>query len=207
MLTGTEGWTSDFHTYMSDGVTPYPATHVNRASVNEVFEKAGNITQTITGLKPNGIYRFSIPAFFRAASNEICAAADDEGLVLGNAYVMCGDDIARMKTWAEDRTGNSYPNTMEEASECFSNGLYQNSVTGRADADGTLTIGLGIGEQRIPGQWLIWGGAKLEEVAEPIDYTDNIINPSFENGFEGWTNSGMQRQNNNEKKAAKTGTY
>ena len=207
MLTDTEGWTSGFHTYMSDGVTPYLTTPVNRASVNEVFEKAGNITQTITGLKPNGIYRFSIPAFFRAASKELCVAADEEGLILGNAYVMCGNDIVRMKAWAEDRTGNSYPNTMEEASECFSQGLYQNIVTGRADAEGTLTVGLGIGEQRIPGQWLIWGGAKLEEVTEPIDYTSSIVNPSFENSFEGWENVGMQTQNNNEPSAAKTGNY
>ncbi len=39
----------------------------------------------------------------------------------------------------------------------------------------------------------------------PVDYTDRIINPSFEDGLAGWTNNGMQTQNNNEVNANKTG--
>ncbi len=207
MATGVEEWYTDFHLFYTSGNPAYQ-TPTSRASVNEAYRLMGGISQTISGLTPNGLYRFSIPAFYRAASNEICADAADAGFKMGNAYVMCGDTKTRLKTWAEDREGSNYPNSMEEAAASFSKGLYKNVVTGRADSDGNLIIGLGI-DQRSPadpGQWLIWGGVTLEEVTEPIDYTGNIVNPSFENGFTGWINNGMQTQNNNEPSAAKTGT-
>ena len=206
MKSGIEGWTNTFHIYNNNGITHYPVTPANNFSINEAYEKEGGISQTITGLTPNGIYRFTIPAFFRAASRELCLSAEEDGFVLGNGYVMCGDTKARMKTWAEERESNSEPNDMEKAAESFSKGLYKNVVTGRADSDGNLTIGLGI-DHRNPAQWIIWGGAKLEDVAEPIDYTDNIVNPSFEDDFTGWANNGMQRQNNTEASARKDGTY
>lgn len=206
MASGVDGWVNTFHIYRYDGTTHYPVTPANSFSINEAFEKEGGISQTITGLSPNGIYRFTIPAFFRATSKALCLVAEDEGFILGNAYVMCGDTKTRMKTWAEDRESDSYPDNMEGAALSFSKGLYKNVVTGRADDSGNLTIGLGI-DQRNPSQWIIWGGAKLEEVTEPIDYTDNIINPSFEEGFTGWTNNGMQLQNNTEPSAGKDGIY
>ena len=206
MENGAEGWVNTFHTFYNNGNPAYTDI-TNRAGVCEVFQRMGDVTQTITGLTPNSIYRLSIPAFFRAASNALCAAAANDGLSLGNAYIICGDVRVPMKTWASDRISNNTPNSMEDASECFAQGLYQNVVAGRADDQGQLTIGLGVG-QRNPDQWLIWGPAALEAVSEPIDYTANIINPSFESGLNnGWTNNGMQRQNNSEAKAGKTGTY
>lgn len=38
--------------------------------------------------------------------------------------------------------------------------------------------------------------AAMSAHAEDIDFTDCIVNPSFESGFSGWTQSGMQTQNN-----------
>ena len=207
MASGVEEWENDFHLFYTSGGNAYQAP-TSRASVNEAYRLMGSISQTISGLTPKGLYRFTIPAFYRAASNVICIDAENAGFTMGSAYIMCGDTKTRLKTWAEDRESSNYPNSMEEAAASFSKGFYKNVVTGHADADGKLIIGLGI-DQRSPadpGQWLIWGGVKLEEVTEPIDYTDNIVNPSFENGFSGWTNNGMQTQNNNEPNAAKTGS-
>ena len=206
METGIDGWESTFHRFNGSGNPAY-VQPTNRGEVNEAFELTGELSQTVSGLIPNGIYRFTIPAFFRAASNALCAAADKEGLNLGNAYLRCGDQTVRLNTWASDRKSDTSPNSMEEAAACFAEGLYKNVVTGHADADGRLTVALGI-PQRNTAQWLIWGGARLEQVEEPIDYTSHIVNPSFEDGLNsGWTNNGMQRQNNNETKAGKVGTY
>lgn len=206
MTDGIGGWKNTVHTYTYSGTEPIYQTPKNEFSINETFEREGGIFQTISGLTPNGIYRLTVPAFFRASDRVLCAAADNEGLKLGNAYIICGDAKVRMKTWAENRTSNSSPDNMEEAAQCFNNGLYQNVVTGHADANGQLTIGLAVGHRKAK-QWLIWGGVKLEEVTEPIDYTSNIVNPSFESGFDGWINNGMQTQNNTEPSAAKTGSY
>ena len=206
MVQGIDGWNHTFHTF-ANSTTPRYKKPTNRANVCEAFELMGGISQTLTGLTPNGIYRFTIPAYFRAAANDLCAAADNEGIRMGNAYIRCGNVTIPLNTWASDRTSDSSPNSMEEAAKCFEQGLYLNVIAGRADEEGNLTIGLGC-THRNPNQWLIWGAAKLEEIPDPIDYTDQIVNSSFEyNLNHGWTNNGMQRQNNNESKAAKTGTY
>ena len=206
MQQGVNGWTSTFHSFYNNG-SPQYISPTNRVSLNEAYEKMGELSQTVSGLKPNGIYRFSIPAFFRAGHKELCVSADEEGILLSNAYLRCGNEMTVITPWAACRTGNSYPNTMEEAAECFAQGLYQNTVTGRADSNGQLTIAFGINQRNV-GQWLIWGGATLEEVTEPVDYTQHIINPSFEYNLNyGWTNNGMQVQNNNENNARKTGKY
>ena len=85
MATGVEEWYTDFHLFYTSGNPAYQ-TPTSRASVNEAYRLMGGISQTISGLTPNGLYRFSIPAFYRAASNEICADAADAGFKMGNAY-------------------------------------------------------------------------------------------------------------------------
>ena len=206
MEQGVYGWESTFHTF-SGPAEPVYTTPTNRASVNEAFERMGELKQTVAGLTPGAYYRLTIPAFFRAASKTACVAAEAAGIVLGNAYLFCGDQTVRLKTWASERKSDAEPNSMEEAAECFNEGLYTNVVVGRADSNGCLAVGLGVGH-RNPDQWLIWGAAKLEELPVTEDYTDRIANPSFESSLStGWTNLGMQRQNNSESSAGKTGNY
>ena len=207
MELGIDGWTNTFHNFNGSG-TPVEVRPTNRVALNEAYELMGDITQTISGLKPNGVYRFSIQAFFRASTSALCNAAAEEGIALGNAYLICGDATAILKPWTTDRdAATNLPNTMETTAESFAQGLYNNVIVGRADDAGNLTVGLGVGH-RNTSQWLIWGGATLEELTEPVDYTDHIVNPSFESNITtGWTNNGMQRQNNNETRAGKTETY
>lgn len=199
MTNGIAGWETGSY---RQGVN---YTTTNRAGVNETYEKCGYMTQTVTGLTPGAPYRFSIHAFYRGGSNETMAALDKQGYSLNSAYIMAGDNYKGIATWASGRTGDAYPNSMEDAAACFKEGRYLNYVVGRADKDGNLTVGL-YQPQYILGGWLIWGSAKLEQCTEAEDHTARIVNPSFESGLTGWDNNGMQTQNNNESNAAKTGT-
>ncbi len=201
MTNGTEGWIARAYRQQDDvkAVT-------NRAGVNEVYEYCGELKQTVTGLAPNELYRFSIYGFYRGGVNADCATLYDSGHNICAAYIYANDSRYPLASWASQRTGNTTPNSMEDAATCFAEGRYLNSVVGRADSEGKLTVGIAQ-PQYIYGGWLIWGAARLEQCAEITDCTAKIQNPSFENGLTGWVNNGMQTQNNNEVNASKTGSY
>lgn len=200
MSEGTAGW--ECNGYI--GNSTYAPTH--NAGVNEFYEKNAVLQQTVSGLTPGALYRFTLQGFFRSATNAISTENANNGLETSNAYIFAGNSIHRLASWASQRTSDSSPNNMAEAAQCFKDGKYVTAVVGRADKDGNLTVGMRL-DQRIRGNWLIWGEARLEWCAEPVDYTSNISNPSFENGLTGWENGGMQTQNNNEPSANKTGNY
>lgn len=200
MSNGVSGW--DCKAYINSSL--YDVT--NRAGVNEVYEQSAYLKQTVSGLTPGALYRFTLHGFFRNSSREVCLTNDAAGLEISNAYIYAGDSKHRLASWASDRVSDLAPNTMEEAAAAFADGRYKNSVVGRADKDGNLTVGIEQ-QQRIGFCWLIWGAATLEQCTLPVDYTASISNPSFENGLTGWENSGMQTQNNSEPAAGKTGTY
>ncbi len=178
----------------------------NRAGVNEVYEACAEIHQTISGLTPGALYRFSIHGFYRGGSNANCSGLHDAGFDICNAFIYANDNYYPLSSWASQRTSDSSPNSMEEAAVCFNEGRYLNHVVGRADSEGKLTVGL-VQPQFMHYGWLIWGAARLELCSEAEDYTHLIQNPSFENGLNGWTNSGMQTQSNLEANANKTGTW
>lgn len=201
MADGVQGW--DCKGYVND----YTYAPTNRAGVNELYEKCATLTQTVKGLEPGALYRFSLQGFFRNSTNANSVEAAGLGYDMSNAYIFAGASTHRFANWASERTSDTEPNSMEAAAESFKQGRYNNSVVGRADKDGNLTVGLQL-SQKASCNWLIWGAAKLEQCAEPEDYTAAVANPSFEEGLGGWDNNGMQTQNNNEPAAAKTGaTY
>ncbi len=194
MTVSMEGWSSTFSKKIACNY-----------GVSEVFEGFGAVEQTVVGLKPGATYRFSVPALYRSGAFDMMNAAADNGMVIGNAYIYAGNATRRITPWVTERTPASYPNTMAEAAECFNEGRYQNSIVGRADEDGKLTIGICCPQNNHAG-WLIWGKAMLEHVGEKKDCTNYINNPSFENRLTGW-DSNMQTQNNSEVSAMKQGTY
>ncbi len=211
MTTGITGWDGRGYVDRNDGYTNV-YTITNRAGVNEVYMACAFLGQEVTGLIPNELYRFSIYGFYRSGHNANCAALYDAGHNICPAYIYAGDSSYPMASWASQRTSNTTPNSMEEAAQCFADGRYLNYVVGRADSEGRLYVGLlqpqYVGEQpSVGGGWLIWGAAKLEQCVVAENYTDRIQNPSFESGFTGWINNGMQLQNNSEPSANKTGTY
>jgi len=199
---------------MSEGVTGWDCmgyvnsstyAPVNRAGVNELYEKCGTLRQTVKGLEPNALYKFSLQGFFRNTTNAKSVEAAENGLNMSNAYIYAGNNYHRFADWASERTSDTQPNSMEEAAACFKEGKYNNSVVGRADKNGNLTVGLQL-SQRVSANWLIWGAAKLEACSEPEDFTTAVANPSFEDGLTGWDNNGMQTQSNNEPAAKKSGS-
>lgn len=193
MATGVNGWENTFSRVASN------------YNLTEAYENYGHVQQTITGLTP-GTYRFTLDGFYRGATNEICSAYDYAGYTIGNAYIYANDTQECFATWASERVSDANPNSMAQAREAIDNGKYHNEVVAEVGSDGVLTIGLCL-PHYVPYSWLIWGNATLTELVTPVDETRRIVNPSFENGFTGWTNNGMQTQSNSEPSAGKSGTW
>lgn len=170
----------------------------------EAYESYGMIEQVVTGLTPNGLYRFSLPAFVRGGNYNLMKTLKEQGFTLANAYIYANDHRKPLPAWVDGNKGENWPNTLAEAAESFIEGRYKAEIIGRADNNGNLTVGLLI-PQNCPQQWVAWGTAKLESVAEPIDYTDKINDPSFEGYGSGWNINNMQMQTNNEPSAMKEG--
>lgn len=193
MSQSLDGWDKSF--------SKNPATG---SGLTELYEGYGWIQQTLTGLAPDTPYRLTIPAFFRSGVNKTLSAEAENGFYIGTAILYCGGNTKQIKPWAVDRRSSTKPDSMSEAADCFSQGLYQNTIVGYSDANGNMVIGMSL-PQYVAQQWLIWGKVKLEQLANPSDYTANIVNPSFEENLTGW-DSNMQIQSNSEPSAMKHGS-
>ncbi len=106
MAGGTEGWTA--RAYVQDNT--YTVT--NRAGVNEVYEACGELKQTVTGLAPGALYRFSIYGFYRGGRNTQCAALYDDGHHICAAYIYANESRYPLASWASGRTSDTAPDNM-----------------------------------------------------------------------------------------------
>lgn len=138
-----------------------------RTGLSESYHLYGQLSQTITGLEP-GIYKFSLEGFYRGGTNDMCAFYDNQGIELQSAYIFANNDETPFATWASARMNDTYPNSMEEAYNLISRGLYKTDVYTRVGDDGILTIGLAE-PQGVPYGWMIWRNATLTYYLETAD--------------------------------------
>lgn len=111
----------------------------NTTIPREVYQGTGKFTHTVTGLT-EGLYKVSIPAFYRNGSNAWCVGLNTNYPINSNAYIEANGEQARVKGWAEDRVSDSNPNSVNEAKTAFGNGKYVNEVYCYVGSDGKLNL-------------------------------------------------------------------
>lgn len=184
MSSSTSFWDLQFRQQYTDG-------NLNiRTGLSETYHLYGQLSQTITGLEP-GIYKFSLEGFYRGGTNDMCAFYDNQGIELQSAYIFANDDETPFATWASARMNDTYPNSMEEAYDLISRGLYKTDVYTRVGDDGVLTIGLAE-PQGVPYGWMIWRNATLTYYLETAEENaiDSITSSS---DFTIYSTSGVQQ--------------
>lgn len=184
MSSSTSFWDLKFTQRYTDG-------NLNiRTGLSETYHLYGQLSQTITGLEP-GIYKFSLEGFYRGGTNNMCAFYDNQGIELQSAYIFANDDETPFATWASARMNDTYPNSMEEAYDLISRGLYKTDVYTRVGDDGILTIGLAE-PQGVPYGWMIWRNATLTYYLETAEENaiDSITSSS---DFTIYSTSGVQQ--------------
>lgn len=144
----------NFLTYLSNDNSAVKANEIapssftyNKVSRNdastgnprEVYQGTGKFTYKVTDLQ-QGIYKVTIPAYYRNGTNAWCVSKNTDFTINSNAYILANDEQVRIKGWAEERTSETNPNSVSEANTAFTSGRYVNEVYCYVGEDGTLDI-------------------------------------------------------------------
>ena len=163
-----EGWT-----YNKKLGVPSPGgmeTNPNVERWNQNFD----FYQTVK--LPNGVYRVDAQAFYRTAGNAVADTEYTSGEAEVLTFLYANTNEVAVKNIYEEaqergfyKEDNAYamadgvhevPNSMKTASEAFTAGLYENSVTGVV-SNGTLRLGIRSLSASATDRWSIWDNFRI----------------------------------------------
>ncbi len=165
------GWDeTDYHSYNN-------GTYFTTNSYGtEIYIGDAKLSQTVSGLAA-GIYRVTLQGLVRQGGyqNIIDSGLDAYDLSIG--FLEANGYQTNLKPWAEDRTKVegvtltvSYPNTMEEASYCFDQGLYEKELYTYVGEDGTLALSINCPDNP-EGGWMIFRNLTLAQCIPAVEWT------------------------------------
>ncbi|MBQ2970572.1 MAG: hypothetical protein IJE15_09345 [Bacteroidaceae bacterium] len=159
------------------------ATNPNVECYNANFD----FYQDITGV-PNGVYRLDAQAFYRSGSNDVAWSERETAEVMTTIYLNAMEekipnvmsspvnDNSNYPNAYRNADGTYTPNSMNDASGAFTNGLYECCVYGVV-TDGTMRIGIhqlnGTANQR----WSIWDNFRLTYEGYNADVLAEVLVP------------------------------
>lgn len=120
-------------------------------SCAEKYNTDFDVYQEKTGL-PNGKYRLSCQGFYRGKNNP----ADKNAILYAN-----GEETPLMNILEEEGNYAVKPNSMSQAQDCFSAGLYKDNSLIVTVVDGTLRFGVKK-TVKVTGDWAIFDTFRLE---------------------------------------------
>ncbi|MBR6121131.1 MAG: Ig-like domain-containing protein [Prevotella sp.] len=138
----------------------------------EVYNGIFDVYQQLEGL-PQGHYRLSVQAFYRAGDHDVAyynrqegnegltaeLYADEAAQTLRSIYEF-GFDAYRSDCWTPDNY-IFYPDRMSSASLAFEQGQYWNQLEFDVDASGVAQVGIR-NDDYVQGNWCIFDNFKLE---------------------------------------------
>lgn len=124
-------------------------------SCAEKYNTDFDVYQEKTGL-PNGKYRLSCQGFYRGKNNP----ADKNAILYAN-----DEETPLMNILEEEGNYAVKPNTMSQAHDCFSAGLYKDNSLIVTVVDGTLRFGVKK-TAKVDGDWAIFDTFRLEYLGE-----------------------------------------
>lgn len=162
----------------STGWNGSPSVNYNCA---EKWNTTFNVYQTITGLK-EGQYQITCQGFYRSGGYNAAASSRSAGNESLNAYLYGNDNsVALQSIFTEANTlgavgvkTSAYgyvPNTMEQASVYFNEGLYENTLICEVGSDGVLTLGVKK-TTTISDDWAIFDNFTLTYLGKNITLND-----------------------------------
>jgi len=153
----------------------------------ECFNANFDFYQDITGV-PNGVYLLSAQAFYRSGDNATAWAERETAEVMTSIYLNAMEaKIPNVMSAPADNKGNypnaymnvdgTYtPNSMNDASGAFTNGLYECSVYGVV-TDGTMRIGIHQLNGSANNRWSIWDNFRLTYVGYNAEILPEVLTP------------------------------
>ncbi len=143
----------------TEGLTTKTYLKAQPTQTAEQFQGTGEVMSGSFDITAPGIYRFSIQAFHRMASNDVAYPLHTQKADSPPVYLYFGDTKVQLCSVYEQPTsastgfaidGNNYPNNQTGALTAFQEGLYQNIIYVRVGADQVGTWQYGIKNQGDP---------------------------------------------------------
>lgn len=131
-------------------------------SCAERFNMNFDVYEEKTGL-PNGRYRLSCQGFYRAGGGSSTDKDTKNAVLYAN-----NDETPLMNILEEDGNYTKKPNSMEEAQQSFSQGLYKDNSVEVTVVDGTLRFGIKK-STTIANDWTIFDTFRLKYLGEVKD--------------------------------------
>lgn len=136
----------------TDGLSSKTYQVASPTATNEQFQGQDDIMSGTIAVYP-GIYKFSIQAFHRIASNSVAQNLHTQGADCPPVYAYFGDAKVQLKSVYEEYpqgsvgtdnsyNGHNYPNGQAGALTSFKEGLYTNTIYVRVTEAGTLNYGI-----------------------------------------------------------------
>ena len=100
-------------------------------------------TQTVSNL-PEGLYKVTLQAFYRASTMERCVEYGGSGYFLSNAYLEANSNKVAIVDWYSIRTDNSNPNSRGKFKDTFGDSQYTNTVYTYVGSDGKLNLKIAV---------------------------------------------------------------
>lgn len=179
---GVNGWSYD-PTYPGRPVAGGLATNPNA----EVYNANFDVYQEFTDV-PNGVYRMDVQAFFRSGANDV--AWDERETAEIKSHIYINDiqaDIKNVMSEAQEEAfinggyfttpvGTYVANNMNETSEAFSAGKYENTLYGVV-TEGTLRIGIRQTDGTAGARWTIFDNFRLTYAGYDPDMLRQALEP------------------------------
>ncbi len=133
----------------------------------EVYQGEFDFYQTIEDI-PNGVYQLSIQGFYRPDGDNANSAVPPVYYINGTEGNFMSIDAGASETetsgWTTKRNGAYVPDSMEDASKCFSAGGYTNAFIEATVTDHTLKVGV---KAKDTISWVLWDNftLRLKELA------------------------------------------
>ena len=148
----------------------YTAVRTDNGSYNngsygsELYQIAGNFTQTVSGLQA-GVYKVTAKGMYRDGTNDNCVTFENNGFYPSNMYISGNKYEARFKAWAEDNAGDANPNGADEFTTLANEGKYTTEfytyVSDDGEGTGSLALKIDVPKWWKGGQRAIIGGVTL----------------------------------------------
>ena len=143
----------------TEGLTTKTYLKAEPTATDEQYQGTGEVMSGSFDITAPGIYRFSIQAFHRMASNDVTYPLHSQKADSPPVYVYFGDTKLQLCSVFDQPTtastgftidGNNYPNGQDGALTAFKEGLYQNVIYVRVGTDQLGTWHYGIQNQGNP---------------------------------------------------------
>jgi len=178
VVTNTDNWRSSTIATYTPNKTDWTVTSISNRTGNvnagtygvEIYQGAGTLSRTLTGLA-QGIYKVSVKAMYRSASNAACYTVGQAGYTNSSAYFSANGNMVQVKDWYSGCESNASPNSTSAFVTLANAGKYLSEVYCYVGSDGNLEL-KAVSESYWGASWFLFGDVTVTYYTNQVSDDD-----------------------------------